>query len=551
MNTRHISLRAKLAASFATLAVLVLAVSAVAIAALQDSDWHFSSYTRLGSARIALAHELRNAGALRAIAARNMVLATTSAESEAQAAQVKKAHAAVEATLAELAQRTRSDADVGPDERRHFEALATLETRYSPVALKVAALAARGSIQEATVLMSRECQPLLAELQSTVAGYLGALDQSTQATLASAAESHRHFRNALVASGVLALSAAVFFLFAITRDVARTLGAEPAELGAAAERVAQGDLGPISGAADAPPSSVLASLARMQRSLAGVVANVRRASDSIATGSVQIATGNADLSRRTEQQASSLQQTASSMEQMSAAVGHSAETAQQATQLAATASASAVKGGDVVGRVVSTMEDISRSSRRIADIIGVIDGIAFQTNILALNAAVEAARAGEQGRGFAVVAGEVRTLAGRSAEAAKEIRALIQESVGRVEQGAQMVDNAGATMQEMVQSIRKVTEIVAEISNASAEQGHGVAQVGQTVTHIDEATQQNAALVEESAAAASSLDRQAKDLVESVAIFKTRKSQSLDLSSSQAAVPALRAPKRPLSLSRA
>ncbi|WP_310740825.1 methyl-accepting chemotaxis protein [Aquincola sp. J276] len=520
MNLQHLSLRARLAASFATLAVLVLVVSAVAVTALQESDAHFSDYARQGSARIALAHELRNAAALRAIAARNMVLATGSAESEAQTAQVKQAHAAVEAALAALAQRTRSDPDVTAEERRRFDALAALETRYSPVALQVVALAGRGSVHEATLLMSRQCQPLLAELHATVAAYLAVLDQGTQATLAAAAKSHRQFRHALIASGVLALSAAVFFLFAITRDVARTLGAEPAALGAAAERVARGDLGPIEGAADAPPASVLASLAHMQRSLAGVVADVRRASDSIATGSVQIATGNADLSRRTEQQASSLQQTASSMEQMNAAVGHSAETAQQATQLAATASASAVKGGDVVGRVVATMEEISRSSRRIADIIGVIDGIAFQTNILALNAAVEAARAGEQGRGFAVVASEVRSLAQRSAQAAKEIKTLIEASVDSVGAGARLVDEAGSSMADIVTQVKQVSDLIGEISHSGQEQTAGIGQVSHAVNQLDQVTQQNAALVEESAAAAESLRAQAHRLTELVSVFR-------------------------------
>ncbi|GHC98486.1 methyl-accepting chemotaxis protein I [Pseudorhodoferax aquiterrae] len=334
--------------------------------------------------------------------------------------------------------------------------------------------------------------------------------------------------------------------------VARTLRGRVARSCAVAERVRDGDLThEIVDRLRDEFTPLLAALADMQKALTNVVDGVREHAEGVATASAEIAHGNADLSNRTEQQASAVQQMAAAMDELSTTVQQNAANAGQASSHANAACEVAERGGAAMHEVIATMRTISESSKKIADIIGVIDGIAFQTNILALNAAVEAARAGEQGRGFAVVAGEVRTLAGRSAEAAKEIRALIQESVGRVEQGAQMVDNAGATMQEMVQSIRKVTEIVAEISNASAEQGHGVAQVGQTVTHIDEATQQNAALVEESAAAASSLDRQAKDLVESVAIFKTRKSQSLGLSSSQAAVPALRAPKRPLSLSRA
>jgi methyl-accepting chemotaxis protein-1 (serine sensor receptor) len=240
----------------------------------------------------------------------------------------------------------------------------------------------------------------------------------------------------------------------------------------------------------------------------------------VASASSQIATGNSDLSMRTEQQASALQETAASMEQLGTAVRHNADNASQANQLARGASEVAQRGGDVVGEVVETMRGINESSRRIGDIIGVIDGIAFQTNILALNAAVEAARAGEQGRGFAVVAGEVRNLAQRSAEAAREIKQLIAASVERVERGTAQVDRAGATMKEIVGAVGRVTDIMGEISSASAQQSAGVAQVGNAVGQMDTATQQNAALVEQSAAAAESLRGQARELVEAVAVFR-------------------------------
>ncbi len=267
-------------------------------------------------------------------------------------------------------------------------------------------------------------------------------------------------------------------------------------------------------------SEFVGALDRMRREMANVVGTVRRNSDSVATASSQIAQGNQDLSGRTEQQASSLQQTASSMEELGSTVRQNADNARQANQLAQGASSVAAKGGEVVSQVVDTMKGINESSRKIADIISVIDGIAFQTNILALNAAVEAARAGEQGRGFAVVAGEVRNLAQRSAEAAKEIKSLISTSVERVEQGTDLVDQAGSTMQEIVASIKRVSDIIGEISAASAEQSSGVAQVGQAVTQMDQATQQNAALVEQSAAAAESLKQQAQQLVQAVAVFK-------------------------------
>ena len=265
---------------------------------------------------------------------------------------------------------------------------------------------------------------------------------------------------------------------------------------------------------------LLQALDAMQTSLIEVVSKVRQGSDSVANASAEIAQGNSDMSARTESQASALEQTAASMEELNGAVKQNADSAREANQLAMNAATVAVKGGTVVGQVVETMKGINESSRKISDIIGVIDGIAFQTNILALNAAVEAARAGERGRGFAVVASEVRSLAGRSADAAKEIKSLINASVDRVEHGTALVDQAGATMTELVDAIRRVTTIMGEISTASSEQALGVSQVGEAVSHMDEVTQQNAALVEEMAAAASSLKNQASDLVDAVSVFK-------------------------------
>ena len=267
-------------------------------------------------------------------------------------------------------------------------------------------------------------------------------------------------------------------------------------------------------------AQLLQAMAHMQGSLSGVVRSVRQGSESLAVASAQIAQGNNDLSARTEQQASSLEETAASMEELGSTVKQNADSARHANQLAQSASTIAVEGGNVVGEVVETMKGINESSHKIADIISVIDGIAFQTNILALNAAVEAARAGEQGRGFAVVASEVRSLAGRSAEAAKEIKSLINASVERVEHGTSLADQAGVTMTEVVASIKRVTDIMGEISAASSEQALGVAQVGEAVTLMDQTTQQNAALVEQMAAAASSLKSQAQDLVHVVAAFK-------------------------------
>jgi methyl-accepting chemotaxis protein len=309
------------------------------------------------------------------------------------------------------------------------------------------------------------------------------------------------------------------FAWYLTR-VVRQLGDEPERLKEVASAVAAGDLATQIALRAGDTDSVMAALRTMRDNLARTVQEVRANADSVAGASGEIASGNADLSARTEQQASSLQQTAASMEELGTTVRQNADNARQANQLAIGSSQVAEHGGGMVREVVETMRGINESSRKIADIIGVIDGIAFQTNILALNAAVEAARAGDQGRGFAVVASEVRTLAQRSADAARQIKGLIEESVGRVDSGTALVDRTGATMQEIVASIRKVTDIVGEISSASEEQSRGVSLVGDAVSQMDRVTQQNAALVEESAAAAESLKQQAGQLVQAVATFR-------------------------------
>ena len=327
--------------------------------------------------------------------------------------------------------------------------------------------------------------------------------------------------NTRVWIGQAALQVVLFFIVAvIVRSSLRLLGAEPVQAADLARSVAKGDLNRRIHLRAGDTNSLMAQLKAMQDSLGKVVGSVRQRAESVATASVEIAQGNNDLSVRTEQQASALQQTAASMEALGTQVKRNASSASRANQLAHDASTVAVKGGQVVGQVVETMKGINEASHKISEIISVIDAIAFQTNILALNAAVEAARAGDHGRGFAVVAAEVRSLAGRSAVAAKEIKVLITASVQRVELGTVQVDQAGQTIQEMVNSIQRVTDIMAEISAASSTQSEGVTQVGEAINQMDQVTQQNAALVEQMAAAAEGLRTQAQELVQTMSVFK-------------------------------
>ncbi|CAM8667877.1 Tar Methyl-accepting chemotaxis protein [Comamonadaceae bacterium] len=380
----------------------------------------------------------------------------------------------------------------------------------------VAALKAN-DFTEAQMLGATIIEPMSEKVKDALTPLLKLQLDVSKAEYEQAVQRYVLIRNLAVVSLGLSLPLVVIFAFFLIRNLSRSLrGAVEF-----ASAVSSGDLtAKIQPDGRDEVASLVEALNSMRDSLEAVVTKVRAGSENIASASSEIAQGNQDLSSRTESQASALEQTAASMEQLGSQVKHNADNAQQANSLAANASEVAVRGGEVVGKVVTTMKEINESSQRISDIIGVIDGIAFQTNILALNAAVEAARAGEQGRGFAVVAAEVRSLAGRSAEAAKEIKSLINASVERVEMGSTLVDQAGNTMVEVVSSIRRVTEIMSEISSASGEQSLGVAQVGEAVTQMDQATQQNAALVEETAGAAEGLRSQAQQLVHTVSVFK-------------------------------
>ena len=508
----------RLGLGFAAVLTLQLVTTGIGMRQMADLADRVTTITQVSEAKLKALNEVSANVGSRAIAARNLALLTDPAAQKPDLERVKTAQAAVDKGIAELAAVMQAAPEVSSaEERKMLDQLRTLEARYLPIAARIVGLATTQKTEEAVQALTQECMPLLTQVIAHVASFNELLKKDSAASAASAQAKYENANWLIIAISAASLAFGGFIAWLLTRSITRPL----LEAVAVARRVAAGDLTTKFDMTNTDEAGqLLAALKQMNDSLVKVVGNVRHASDSISTGSTEIAAGNQDLSARTEQQASALEETAASMEELGATVRQNADNAKQANQLAQSASTVAARGGDAVGQVVQTMKGINESSRKIADIISVIDGIAFQTNILALNAAVEAARAGEQGRGFAVVASEVRSLAQRSADAAKEIKALISASVERVEQGTLQVDQAGATMSEVVTSIKRVTDIMAEISAASAEQSAGVSQVGDAVTEMDKTTQQNAALVEESAAAAESLKNQAQQLVATVAVFK-------------------------------
>jgi methyl-accepting chemotaxis protein len=418
-----------------------------------------------------------------------------------------------------------------------------LDTRKAYTDFRKAVFAAKnaGDLEKATKIyegdMTQSRIQYLAALKNFVDKQAALLDASA----AEIQQQYRSGRTLLIMLGLAAIVMGVFAAWWITRTITQPIN----EALKVAETVSSGDLtSDIQVNSNDETGQLMHALKTMNTNLVNIVGQVRNGTDLIATASTEIAAGNQDLSSRTEEQASSLEETASSMEELTSTVRFNAENARQANELAINASEIASRGGSVVGEVVSTMGSINDSSRKIVDIISVIDGIAFQTNILALNAAVEAARAGEQGRGFAVVASEVRNLAQRSASAAKDIKGLIDDSVQKVQIGSELVDKAGQTMEEIVQSISRVTQIMTQISNASEEQSIGIAQVNDAITQMDQVTQQNAALVEEAAAAAESMQEQSAKLADVVSVFK------LDTSYASSAPALSRAPARAAALPR-
>jgi methyl-accepting chemotaxis protein-1 (serine sensor receptor) len=516
-----LSVRTQLTVAFGGITLLLITIALLAIASFSQQFDTFENYVNGVRARSEAAHLVREAVGVRAIAARNLVLVSNQRERDIEEKMVREAHAAVAANLNKLKELA-SDKSVPEEVRRMIERIDGVEQSYAPVALAIVDLALHDKKDEAVARMNQECRPLLAALTAASNDYAKYTSQRSAQLIEEAEANYKAGRNLLLAFSLLATVLALLAGGYIARSLFKALGAEPLELCSAVSKFASGDLTGELAVAPGDSSSVLAAVQRMQLSLSKVVSSVLQDSAAVSTAAAEISSGNSDLSGRTEQQASSLEETASSMEELTSTVKQNADNARQANVLAVSASDIAAKGGEVVSQVVGTMDSISEASRQIVDIIAVIDGIAFQTNILALNAAVEAARAGDQGRGFAVVATEVRSLAQRSATAAKEIKVLIDNSVERVALGSKLASEAGMTMSEVVDSVQRVSDVIAEIMNASREQSAGIEQINQAIIEMDNVTQMNASLVEEAAAAAESLREQADSLVQTVGVFNIR-----------------------------
>jgi methyl-accepting chemotaxis protein len=456
----------------------------------------------------------------RAIAIRDVAASVNAEELRREIAEIERLTAFYAKSAVPLDQMLAQDRSVHPEVPKLLAAIKETEARVLPLINQVIQLRNQDQREAAQQIVWRDLKPLFVEWLARINALIDFEEEVIQQRLAEAQGTATGFSTLMIAWTVVAVLLGAAAAALISRSVTRALGAEPWQVKAVADDIRSGNLASEVDTQGAGQDSVMAAMKAMRDGLLSVVSGVRASAQQVAVSAVEIERGNQDLSRRTESQASTLEQTAASMEELGSTVRQNADSAQQANQLAQNASTVAVQGGEVMTEVVATMKDINESARKIADIISVIDGIAFQTNILALNAAVEAARAGEQGRGFAVVAGEVRSLAGRSAEAARQIKTLISASVQRVEQGGALVDRAGATMDEVVASIRKVTELMGEISTASAEQSAGVLEVGEAISGMDQTTQQNAALVEQMTSAAADLKNQAHGLVQAVAVFK-------------------------------
>jgi methyl-accepting chemotaxis protein len=510
----------RLAIGFGSVLMLMVVLAGLAIQRVGQIDDILTMINDVNSVKQRYAINFRGSVHDRSIAVRDVVLAASAAASAPHVERIRTLDANYQKSAGPLDALFAGQKDILPEEKQALATIKEVEQRTQPLIAKVIELRQADQLPEAAALLDKQAAPAFVEWLASVNRLIDLEEKLNNDAAKEARALSGSFLAWMLALLAVAIGAGALAAWTISRGLLRQLGGQPDYAVAIAAAIAGGDLStPISTRAG-DESSLLYAMKAMRDSLVTIVSQVRAGTLTIANASTEITAGNQDLSGRSERQAGTLEETASSMEELTGTVRQNADNARQANGLAESASKVAQRGGAVVAQVVQTMASINQSSKQIAEIIGVIDGIAFQTNILALNAAVEAARAGEQGRGFAVVASEVRNLAQRSAAAAKEIKGLIGDSVAKVDDGAKLVDEAGSTMEEIVTSVKHVTDIMAEISLASQEQSAGIEQVNRAIGQMDETTQQNATLVEQAGTAASALQDEAENLARLVSIFK-------------------------------
>ncbi|OWW18315.1 chemotaxis protein [Noviherbaspirillum denitrificans] len=535
---------ARLAGGFALVLILMATIAVVGMSRMAQIQERMEDITKVNNVEIDLLNAMRVTVYDRAVAVRNLALLTDMEKMRPEDERVKVQAAKYAELDQKLEKMFATIADTTPEEKAAYAKVKEMEGPARPAMEKVAELGLANKGEEATAVLLKEVRPLQRKWLNALGDLIELENKLNDKAAAEAQQGYASARVLMIVLSIVALLTGVGAALVITRNLLKQLGGEPDYAAGIAARIASGDLTVHVDTKADDHASMLYAMKNMRDALANIVAQVRTGTEAIASSSSQVASGSLDLSSRTEEQASSLEETASSMEELTSTVKQNADNARQANGLAKSASEVAMKGGAVVSDVVQTMGQINESARKIVDIIGVIDGIAFQTNILALNAAVEAARAGEQGRGFAVVAAEVRNLAQRSAAAAKEIKALIDDSVEKVDTGARLVDQAGATMQEIVESVARVTDIMQEISAATDEQTAGIEQINQAIAQMDEVTQQNASLVEEASAAAEAMQQEAVNLAKVVSVFKVDGASSANSAPRDVTVGAPAAPTR-------
>jgi len=535
MNLSKMKVGTRLGLGFALVLAFLVAVTVVGIFRMAQIQDRLDHVVSVNSVATRLVVDMRNNVADRITSLRILTLMTDAGDMEPEMNRIKEQTKKYEEASKKLSALYAANAT--PEEKALLAQVKEHEGVAMPAIAKASELWLANDAVSATKILIKEIRPAQKKWMDSLDQLASLEDKLNEQVKTDAAAGFASARLFMIGMGALAVILSVTAAWVITRGLLKQLGGEPDYTAAIAGSIANGDLSVHIDTASNDKDSLLVEMKEMRNSLVGIVGQVRTGTETIGTASREIAAGNIDLSSRTELQASSLEKTASAMEELTSTVKQNADNAREANQLAASASEVARKGGTVVSQVVETMTSINESANKIVDIIGVIDGIAFQTNILALNAAVEAARAGEQGRGFAVVASEVRNLAQRSANAAKEIKSLIGDSVEKVERGSKLVGQAGVTMDEVVASVRRVTDIMGEIANASQEQSAGIEQVNMSIIEMDSMTQQNAALVEESAAAAQALQDQATELARVVSIFKLEIGEERVMAPVVAAVP--------------